>query len=131
MSRSQEVTNDNRVNRSAHFNCGALSNKSFVMAESDHKTPGAGQDLVVAQTGYLNETLSSIDAANGVKMACIAAHADPDGHCLVHAVSRAITGTQLFWHPLRHSIKKHITENLTKYRQDRILEISYFVISVH
>ena len=44
-------------NRSAHFNCGALSNKSFVMPESDYKIPGAGQDLMVAQTGYLAETL--------------------------------------------------------------------------
>ena len=45
------------ANRSAHFNCGALSNKSFVMPESDYKIPGAGQDLMVAQTGYLAETL--------------------------------------------------------------------------
>lgn len=28
-------------------------------------------------------------------------HADGDGHCLVHAISRCLVGRELFWHALR------------------------------
>ena len=105
------------LNKGHTFDCGLLANRSFVIAEKDSLVPGAGQDRVVYQTGYLAETLAKIHAANSVQIAAIAAHADPDGHCLVHAISRAITGTQLFWHPLREAIKAHLHENLTKYRQ--------------
>lgn len=43
-------------------------------------------------------------------------HSDGDGHCLVHAVSRAIVGRELFWHPLRTNLKQHFGQNLDKYR---------------
>jgi hypothetical protein len=43
-------------------------------------------------------------------------HADGDGHCLVHAVSRALTGRELFWHPLRVGLKQHFDLNIDKYK---------------
>merc|ERR1711962_602075 len=59
---------------------------------------------------------SIIEASNQSK-SCIPGHADPDGHCLVHAISRCLTGTQLFWHPLREELHRHLRSNLTKYQQ--------------
>lgn len=70
------------MNLGSTFDCGLLSNRSFVIKEKDALIPGSGQDGGVYQTGYLSETLSKINQANSVKTACIAAHADPDGHCL-------------------------------------------------
>ena len=70
------------MNMGSTFDCSRLSNRSFVIKEKDALIPGSGQDGVVYQTGYLKETLSEIHRANNVKTACIAAHADPDGHCL-------------------------------------------------
>ena len=64
------------------FDCSLLSNRSFKMKENDVLVPGAGKDKGVYQTGYLTDTLNRIDQANNVKISCIAAHADPDGHCL-------------------------------------------------
>lgn len=43
-------------------------------------------------------------------------HADGDGHCLVHAVSRALIGWELFWHPLRVNLKQHLQDNIEKYK---------------
>lgn len=44
-------------------------------------------------------------------------HVDGDGHCLVHAVSRALVGRELFWHPLRCHLKRHLEEHLSKYKE--------------
>jgi len=70
------------LNLAQTFDCGLLANRSFIIKEKDALIPGAGQDGVVDKTGYLSETLSKIHLANSVKTSCIAAHADPDGHCL-------------------------------------------------
>lgn len=43
-------------------------------------------------------------------------HVDGDGHCLVHAVSRALVGRELFWHPLRVGLKHHFITNIDKYK---------------
>ena len=43
-------------------------------------------------------------------------HADGDGHCLVHALSRALTGRELFWHPLRMNLQQHFTDNMSQYQ---------------
>lgn len=42
-------------------------------------------------------------------------HADGDGHCLVHAVSRALVGRELFWHPLRSALKQHLIKHIDEY----------------
>ena len=43
-------------------------------------------------------------------------HADGDGHCLLHAVSRALVGRELFWHPLMCALKRHFAHVLDKYK---------------
>ena len=42
-------------------------------------------------------------------------HVDGDGHCLVHAISRALTGRELFWHPLRKNLFEHLKKRLSSY----------------
>ena len=39
--------------------------------------------------------------ANGGQQCLVPVHADGDGHCLVHAISRCLVGRELFWHALR------------------------------
>lgn len=43
-------------------------------------------------------------------------HADGDGHCLVHAISRALVGRELFWHALRENLQLHFQEKLSLYQ---------------
>jgi len=43
-------------------------------------------------------------------------HADGDGHCLVHALSRALIGRELFWHSLRKNLQDHLQERLSTYQ---------------
>ena len=43
-------------------------------------------------------------------------HVDGDGHCLVHALSRALTGRELFWHGLRKNLYDHLSKDLAKYQ---------------
>jgi hypothetical protein len=40
-----------------------------------------------------------------------------DGHCLVHAVSRALVGRELFWHALRVNLMNHLQDNIEKYKE--------------
>lgn len=51
----------------------------------------------------------------------VALQTDGDGHCLVHAVSRALIGTQLFWHPLRIGLLHHFNDHLDKYKAWQII----------
>ncbi|CAG5091723.1 Oidioi.mRNA.OKI2018_I69.PAR.g13214.t1.cds [Oikopleura dioica] len=105
------------MNMGDTFDCALLANRHFRIRDKQKAIPGSGKDKTVYQTGYLDDTLTVVAEANRVPEALIAAHADPDGHCLVHAISRAISGTQLFWHPLRMSIKEHLQSNLLQYRR--------------
>ena len=54
--------------------------------------------------------------ANDGEERLVPIHADGDGHCLVHALSRALTGRELFWHPLRMNLQQHFTENMQQYQ---------------
>jgi len=105
------------MNMAASFDCGRLSNKVFQISQGDIKQPGVGMDESTELSGYLQGTLLKIDEASNQSKSCIPGHADPDGHCLVHAISRCLTGTQLFWHPLREELHRHLRNNLTKYQQ--------------
>ena len=58
---------------------------------------------------YLKSTLQEI---KGI----IPIHADGDGNCMVHAVSRALVGWQVFWHPLMVAMGAHLTINLPQYK---------------
>lgn len=98
------------------FDCGVLSDRSFLLNPEHLDVLGYGRD----QTGsliYLAETLKDIEEANGGSEVLVPIHADADGHCLVHAVSRALVGRELFWHPLRTHLKKHIDENKNIYKE--------------
>ncbi|CBY11973.1 unnamed protein product [Oikopleura dioica] len=105
------------MNLGEKFDCGLLANRHFRIKDKQKSVSGSGKDKTVYQSGYLDDTLAIVAEANRLPEALIAAHADPDGHCLVHAISRAISGTQLFWHPLRMSIKDHLQSNLLQYRR--------------
>ena len=81
------------MNMAASFDCGRLSNKVFQISQGDIKQPGVGMDESTELSGYLQGTLLKIDEASNQSKSCIPGHADPDGHCLVHAISRCLTGT--------------------------------------
>jgi len=53
-------------------------------------------------------------------------HADADGHCLVHAVSRALVGRELFWHPLRTHLKRHIHEHKDTYKVYGVVDCAVY-----
>ncbi|GFG29306.1 hypothetical protein Cfor_03734 [Coptotermes formosanus] len=100
----------------ATFDCGILSDRNFLLNSEHLDVLGYGRD----QTGslsYLAETLRNIEEANGGREVLVPIHADADGHCLVHAVSRALVGRELFWHPLRSHLKRHIHENRNTYKE--------------
>ena len=59
---------------------------------------------------YLKETLDELSAFNGGKKCLVPIHADGDGHCLVHAISRCLVGRELFWHALRTNMQVLIME---------------------
>ena len=80
------------MNMAASFDCGRLSNKVFQISQGDIKQPGVGMDESTELSGYLQGTLLKIDEASNQSKSCIPGHADPDGHCLVHAISRCLTG---------------------------------------
>lgn len=63
---------------------------------------------------YLRSVLEEVTRFNGQQV-LTPVHCDPDGHCLVHAVSRCLTGLELLWHCLRMSLKRHIATNLEQY----------------
>ena len=84
------------MNMAASFDCGRLSNKVFQISQGDIKQPGVGMDESTELSGYLQGTLLKIDEASNQSKSCIPGHADPDGHCLVHAISRCLTGIVFF-----------------------------------
>ncbi|KAG7222303.1 hypothetical protein INR49_016388 [Caranx melampygus] len=65
---------------------------------------------------YLHDTLEEVKKANGNRECLIPVHVDGDGHCLVHAVSRALVGRELFWHALRENLKQNFKQNLDRYK---------------
>ncbi|CAH1785484.1 unnamed protein product [Owenia fusiformis] len=97
------------------FDCSVLGDRAFLI-EPDHiKIKGYGKDRT-GSVAYLADTLSAIQKANDNVECLLPIHSDGDGHCLVHAVSRALIGRELFWHPLRENLKTHFEENLSKYK---------------
>lgn len=100
----------------ATFDCSVLSDRCFLISAEHLDILGYGRDQS-GSLSYLAETLSSIEEANGEREVLVPIHADADGHCLVHAVSRALVGRQLFWHPLRTHLKRHIHEKKDTYKE--------------
>ncbi|XP_006824972.1 deubiquitinating protein VCPIP1-like [Saccoglossus kowalevskii] len=104
------------LNRGETFDCAILGDRAFQISPEHIDISGYGRD----QTGsvkYLQETVDMIDRFNDPKgELLIPLHADGDGHCLVHAVSRSLIGRELFWHALRVNLKKHFEMYLDKYK---------------
>lgn len=103
------------MNQGEMFDCSLLGDRAFLI-EPDHvSTMGYGKDRSGSLI-YLHDTLEEVKKANGNKECLIPVHVDGDGHCLVHAVSRALVGRELFWHALRENLKQNFKKNLERYK---------------
>ncbi|XP_068605344.1 deubiquitinating protein VCPIP1 [Brachionichthys hirsutus] len=103
------------MNQGEMFDCSLLGDRAFRI-EPDHvSTMGYGKDRSGSLI-YLHDTLEEVKKANGDRECLIPVHVDGDGHCLVHAVSRALVGRELFWHALRENLKQNFKQNLGRYK---------------
>ncbi|XP_058483141.1 deubiquitinating protein VCPIP1 [Solea solea] len=103
------------MNQGEMFDCSLLGDRAFLI-EPDHvSTMGYGKDRSGSLI-YLHDTLEELKKANGNRECLIPVHVDGDGHCLVHAVSRALVGRELFWHALRENLKQNFKQNLERYK---------------
>ncbi len=98
-----------------NFDCLKLSNRSFAIEEAHLNVLGYGLDRSGSQA-YLRDTLEQLREANDGVDTLLPLHADGDGHCLVHAISRCLVGRELFWHALRSNLYTHLTSNLQRYQ---------------
>ncbi|KAG9478871.1 hypothetical protein GDO78_012502 [Eleutherodactylus coqui] len=103
------------MNQGDVFDCSLLGDRAFLIEPEHVDTVGYGKDRSGSLL-YLHDTLEDIKKANSNQECFIPVHVDGDGHCLVHAVSRALVGRELFWHALRENLKKHLKENLDRYK---------------
>ncbi|XP_032815417.1 deubiquitinating protein VCPIP1 isoform X2 [Petromyzon marinus] len=98
------------------FDCAVLGDRGFRIEPENLAVEGYGRDRSGSMV-YLRETLRLIAVANGDEERLVPIHAEMDGHCLVHAVSRALVGWELFWHALRQNLKAHFRDNLERYKE--------------
>lgn len=99
-----------------YFDCSVLGVRAFRIDPELVDVAGYGKD-VSGSLSYLRGTLALVRAHNDGEDRLLPVHVDGDGHCLVHAVSRALVGRELFWHPLRCHLKRHLEEHLSKYKE--------------
>lgn len=98
------------------FDCSKFASRAFSIEENQLDTVGYGRDRS-GSVRYLTEILHQLRTANGNKTGLVPLHADGDGHCLVHAISRCLVGRELFWHALRHGLSSHLTANIERYKE--------------
>lgn len=103
------------MNQDELFDCGVLGDRCFRIDSEHVEIVGYGRDISGSRA-YLATTLAAIKVYNENEERLLPIHADGDGHCLVHAVSRALVGRELFWHALRTNLKNHIVTNLYRYK---------------
>ncbi|XP_055739198.1 deubiquitinating protein VCPIP1-like [Salvelinus fontinalis] len=103
------------MNQGEMFDCSLLGDRAFLIEHEHVSTVGYGKDRSGSLI-YLHDTLEEIKKANSNKECLIPVHVDGDGHCLVHAVSRALVGRELFWHALRENLKQNFKQNLDRYK---------------
>lgn len=103
------------MNQGEILDCSLFGDRTFLIEPEHISIHGYGKDMT-GSLNYLSETLRMIVAANGGEERLIPIHTDGDGHCLVHAISRALIGRELFWHPLRCCLKRHFETNLDNYK---------------
>ena len=98
------------------FDCSILGDKTFQIEQEHIETIGYGRDRT-GSMNYLAGTLHEIKKFNGDIECLLPIHADGDGHCLVHALSRALIGRELFWHALRKSLQVHFETHEENYKK--------------
>lgn len=98
------------------FDVSILGDRAFLIEEDNLNVTGYGLDKT-GSVQYLADTLKEIDSFNDNQRKIVPIHADGDGHCLVHAISRALVGRELFWHALRANLKRHMAENIDNYKR--------------
>ncbi|KAJ0059254.1 hypothetical protein NL108_011293 [Boleophthalmus pectinirostris] len=103
------------MNQGEMFDCSLLGDRAFLIEPEHVSTVGYGKDRSGSLI-YLHDTLEEVKRANGGGECLIPVHVDGDGHCLVHAVSRALVGRELFWHALRENLKHNFKQNLDRYK---------------
>ncbi|XP_028834527.1 deubiquitinating protein VCIP135 [Denticeps clupeoides] len=103
------------MNQGEMFDCALLGDRAFLIEPEHVSTVGYGKDRSGSLI-YLHDTLEEVKKANGHRECLIPVHVDGDGHCLVHAVSRALVGRELFWHALRENLKQNFKQNLDRYK---------------
>ena len=99
------------ASRRPTFDCSSLATRTFLIGHEHLCVSGYGRDST-GSAEYLRDTLKTINSVTNYDGAIaqekaeflVPIHADGDGHCLVHAVSRALVGRELFWHALRSGI---------------------------
>lgn len=93
-----------------------MGDQAFEIERELIATPNYGCDRRSAM--YLRTTLEEIQRVNDNDLFRITPlHVDADGYCLVHAISRALVGRQIFWHVLRAHLKNHLETFLQQYKQ--------------
>ena len=97
------------------FDCCHLGDRAFLIEEENLHVSGYGRDRSGAEV-YLKHTLDEVESINSNKNRLVPIHADGDGHCLVHAISRALVGRELFWHPLMTGLKLNLMESVDRYK---------------
>lgn len=103
------------MNQGEVFDCSLLGDRAFLIEPEHVATMGYGRDRSGSLI-YLHDTLEEVKKSNGNRECLIPVHVDGDGHCLVHAVSRALVGRELFWHALRENLKQNFKQNLDHYK---------------
>jgi len=97
------------------FDCAHVGDRAFSIEPEYIDTPGYGKDKSGA-LGYLHGLLEEIKLVNDNEERLVPLHVDGDGYCLVHAISRALIGRELFWHALMVNLQDHLKKNLSKYK---------------
>uniref|UniRef100_A0A1B6F1W1 OTU domain-containing protein n=1 Tax=Cuerna arida TaxID=1464854 RepID=A0A1B6F1W1_9HEMI len=98
------------------LDCGVFGDRGFSIESRHLHITGYGRDQS-GSASYLADTLALLLPYNDNKETLVPVHVDGDGHCLVHAVSRALVGRELFWHPLRVHLQQHFKDNLDTYKE--------------
>ena len=99
------------------FDCSTFKDFEFRLSPDDLYTPGFGIDTT-GSFDYLRDVLRIVKKhpANGSAANLVPLYTSGDGHCLVHAVSRALVGRELFWHPLQVGLRRHLEQNVDRYK---------------
>ena len=100
------------------FDCSVLGDRTFLIDPDHLEITGYGRDKSGSE--YLEQTMNAIQKYNDNEERLVPVHADGDGHCLVHAVSRALIGRELFWHALRENLQEHFKQRLEDYKALRL-----------